>query len=175
MSRLGVVAFSHRGCIRCRRLLAIDPPRAQRHRMPRSACLLTPSTSADIKMIIQPCDIQSVQRLWAVPTEMLGQWRKLLPYPLCPPGSRHIPRLSFSRLESIHLRSNGHPNSDPIPPCANESNHRLMMAAPRATGRLQWNLRPSSAPPAQRRPPQRRLPHRRQLTAPTAQATVPRR
>jgi len=42
-------------------------------------------------------------------------------------------------------------------------------------GRLQWNSRPSSAPPAQRRPPQRRLPQCRQLTAPTAQATVPRR
>ena len=34
-SRLGVVAFSHRGCIRRRRLLAIEPPRAQRHRMGR--------------------------------------------------------------------------------------------------------------------------------------------
>ena len=57
-SRLGVVAFSHRGCFRRRRLLAIEPPRAQRHRMARSACLLTPSSSAEIKMIIQPSDMQ---------------------------------------------------------------------------------------------------------------------
>ena len=34
-SRLGVVASSHRGCIRRRRLLTIEPPRAQRHRMGR--------------------------------------------------------------------------------------------------------------------------------------------
>ena len=74
-----------------------------------------------------------------------------------------------------HLQSNGHPNSYPIPPCVKESHHHPMMAALRATGRLQWNSRPSSAPPAQRRPPQRRLPQCRQLTAPTAQATVPRR
>ena len=34
-SRLGVVASSHRGCIRRMRFLAIEPPRAQRHRMGR--------------------------------------------------------------------------------------------------------------------------------------------
>ena len=57
-SRLGVVASSHRGCIRRRRLLAIEPPRAQRHRMARCVCLLAPSTSNDVKIDLHPCDIQ---------------------------------------------------------------------------------------------------------------------
>ena len=56
-SRLGVVASSHRGCIRRRRLLAIEPPRAQRHRMGR--CLFIAKSFANyIKMTIHPCDIQ---------------------------------------------------------------------------------------------------------------------
>ena len=74
-----------------------------------------------------------------------------------------------------HLRSNGHRTSYPIPPCVKENHHRPMVAAFRATGRLQWILRPPSAPPAQRRPPQRRQLHRRQLMVLSIFHYVPRR
>ena len=74
-----------------------------------------------------------------------------------------------------HLRSNGHRKSYPIPPYVKENHHRPMMAVFRATGRLQWILRPPSAPPGQRRPPQRRQLHRRQLMALSRFHYVPRR
>ena len=59
LSRLGVVASSHRGCRRRRRLLAIEPPRPAPQNGTMIVLTATPSSN-DLKTAIHPCDIQSL-------------------------------------------------------------------------------------------------------------------
>ena len=56
---MGVVASSHRGCRRRRRLLAIEPPRPAPQNGTMIVLTATPSSNY-LKTAIHPCDIQSL-------------------------------------------------------------------------------------------------------------------